>query len=87
MTQEAKETYEYIGTYPNSDARVLLDAFEKRGIRFDVNVDAAQLKGMNPVQARFGGQFGQGSGLAIAVHTDDVEDAIRIRQSVFKIMV
>lgn len=87
MTEDSEEIYEYIGTYPNSDARVLLGAFEQRGIRFDVNVDETQIKGMNPVQARFGGQFGQGSGVAIAVHVDDVEEAIRIRQSVFKIEV
>jgi hypothetical protein len=57
MTDNSEEAYEYIGTYPNSDARILLDAFEQRGVRFDVQVDAAQLKGMNPIQARFGGSL------------------------------
>ena len=84
MTNSPQEAYEYFGTYPNADAKALLDAFEEKGIRFDVAVDTAQLKGLTPLQASLGGTFGNSSGLAISVHSDDVDEAVRIRQRVLE---
>ena len=84
MTHNAQDAYEYFGTHENPDAKAILDAFEKRGIWFDVALDDSQIKKMNAVVAGYGGTFGHGTGLAIVVHADDMEKAIRIRQSVLK---
>lgn len=87
INDDAKDAYEHIGTYSNSDAKTLLDAFAKHGIRFDVAVDASRLKAMTAAEAYTGGTFGQGTSVAIAVHADDAEETGRILQRIFKIEV
>ena len=87
MQDEPKEEFEYFGTYPNWDAEPLLEAFEKNDIRFECAVDASHLKAMNPLAGQHGGSFGNSAGIAIAVHIEDVDRAVEIRQKVFKIEV
>ena len=48
MNEQSHDNYESIGTYTNSDARILLDAYEHAKVRFLVAVDDSQLKGMAP---------------------------------------
>lgn len=78
--------YEYIGTYPNGDVRLLLDAFVREGIGFTLNADMMGLAEMPAFQAAYGGTFGTGVGIAIGVHTDDCDRAMDIRQRVLKIV-
>ena len=86
MNEQSHDNYESIGTYTNSDARVLLDAYEHEKVRFLVAVDDSLLKGMDPVTARFG-RYGQGTGVAISVLKEDREKAFRICHNVLKIEV
>lgn len=80
------DIYEFFGTYPNADARLLLDAFVSEDIDFTLDVDKMGLADMSAFQSANGGTFGAGVGLAIGVYTDDCVRAMEIRQRVFKIM-
>jgi hypothetical protein len=80
------DIYEYFGMYSNRDARVLLDAFVSGDIEYTLDVHKMALADMSLAQAAFGGTFGTGVGVAIAVHTDDCERAIEIQQRVLKVM-
>ena len=86
METDRPDIYECIGTYPNSDARSLLDAFVEAGIRFTLDLDKMGIESMSPVQAAFGGTFGAGVGITIGVHLDDLEKAMRIQEKVMKIV-
>src|ERR1051325_3462866 len=81
-TDDRPDTYEFFGTYPNEDARLLLDAFSSEGVGFTLDVDKMGLADMSAFQAANGGTFGAGVGIAIGVHTDDCDRAIEIRQRV-----
>ncbi len=85
MAEDRPDVYEEIGTYSNDDARILLDAFVAAGISYTADVDKKGMENMPPFLAAFGGTFGTGVGIAIRVHVDDLEDAMKIRQRVFKI--
>jgi hypothetical protein len=80
------DIYEYIGTYSNKDARLLLDVFVSGDIEYTLDLHKMALADMSPDQAAFGGTFGTGVGVAIGVHTDDCDRAIEIQQRVLKIM-
>lgn len=80
------DIYEYFGTYPNKDARLLLDAFVSEDIGFTLDADKMGVADMPAFQAANGGTFGAGVGIVIGVHTDDCDRAMEIRQRVFKIM-
>lgn len=79
------DIFEFFGTYPNSDARVLLDAFVQEGVEFTLNGDKMGAAGMTAAQAAHGGTFGAGVGIAIGVQVEDIERAMEIRQRVFRI--
>jgi len=79
------DIYEFFGTYPNEDARLLLDAFVSEDVRFTLDVDKMGVADMSAFQAANGGTFGAGVGIAIGVHTDDCDRAMEIRQRVLKI--
>ena len=85
MTENTNDRYEYFGIYPNFDAKLILDAFVKNNINFDIHVDDSQIREMHPLQAAYGGTFGQGVGIAVLVHVDDIDEAMRIQQQVLKI--
>jgi hypothetical protein len=78
--------YEFFGTYPNEDARLLLDTFVRENVSFTLDVDKMGLADMSTFQAANGGTFGVGAGIAIGVHTEDCDRAVEIRQRVFKIV-
>ena len=80
------DAYELFGTYPNDDARLLLDAFVSEGVGFTLDVDKMGVANMSAFQAANGGTFGAGVGIAIGVHTEDCDRAMDIRQRVFRIM-
>jgi len=80
------DIYEFLGTYPNEDARLLLDAFVSEDVRFTLDTDKMGVADMSAFQAANGGTFGAGVGIAIGVHTDDCERAMEMRQRVFKII-
>jgi hypothetical protein len=80
------DIYEYFGTYSNTDAQLLLDAFVKGDIAYTLNVDKMPLADMSAFHAANGGTFGAGVGIAIGVHTDDCDRAMEIRQRVLKIV-
>lgn len=84
--EDRPDIYEYIGTYSNKDARLLLDAFVRGEIEYTLDLHKMALADMSPGQAAFGGTFGTGVGVAIGVHTDDCERAMEIRERVLKIM-
>lgn len=79
------DIYEFFGTYPNGDARLLLDAFVSECVGFTLDVDKMGMADVSAFQAANGGTFGAGVGIAIGVHTDDCDRAMEIRQRVFKI--
>jgi len=85
-TDDSPDSYEFFGTYPNDDARLLIDAFVGEDIRFTMDVDKIGVANLSPGQAGKGGTFGAGVGIAIGVYIDDYERAMEIRQRVFKIM-
>lgn len=39
MREDRPDIYDYFGTYPNGDARLLLDAFVSGDIEFTLHVD------------------------------------------------
>jgi hypothetical protein len=83
---ERPDIYDYLGTYSNEDARLLLDAFISAGIDYTLNVNEMGVRDLSALQASQGGTFGAGIGIAIGVHTDDCQKAMMIRQRVLKIM-
>ena len=83
---ERPDIYEYFGTYSNSDARLLLDAFVKEGIAYTLNVDTMGIQNQSALYAANGGPFGRGAGIAIGVHVDDCDEAMTIRDRVLKII-
>jgi uncharacterized protein YceK len=85
--EDRPDIYEYFGTYPNSDARLLLDAFVSGDIDYTLDMDKLALADMGAVRAAYGGTFGASVGIAIGVHADDCARAMEIRQRVFKIKV
>lgn len=80
------DIYEFFGTYPNDDARLLLDAFVREDVGFTLDADKMGIADMSAFQAANGGTFGAGVGVAIGVHTDDCDRAMEIRQRVFRIV-
>jgi hypothetical protein len=86
METTRPDIYEFIGTYANSDARTLLEAFMGAGIDYTLDIDKIGLENMSPVQAAFGGTYGAGVGIAIGVQIDDLDEAISIQQQVLKIL-
>ena len=83
---DCPDIYEFFGTYPNEDARSLLDAFVSEDVAFTLDADKMGLADMSAFQAANGGTFGAGVGIAIGVHADDCDRAMEIRQRVLKIM-
>jgi len=79
------DIYEFFGTYPNEDARLLLEGFVSEGVGFTLDVNKMGVANISAFQAANGGTFGAGVGIAIAVHTDDCDRAMEIRQRVLKI--
>ena len=73
--------YVDFGTYSPYEARQLLDAFVENGIRFDVSV------ANQPPLASMTGRFGVDAGVSIAIHMDDSENAVQLRNRVFKVQV
>jgi hypothetical protein len=86
MQGDRPDVYECFGTYANADARTLLDAFLEADIRYTLDVNKMGIEDMSAIAAANGGSFGRGVGIAIGVHADDLEEAMNIRQMVFKIM-
>jgi len=86
MKENRPDVYEYFGTYPNDDARRLLDAFVGSEIDFTLNGDEMGIQNMSAIQAASGGTCGRGAGIAISVHVDDLERSMAIRQRVLKIL-
>lgn len=86
MNEDRPDIYEFFGTYTNEDARLLLDAFVAEEIDFTLDVDKMGLADLSAFQAANGGTFGAGVGIAVGVHTDDGDRAMRIRQRVLKII-
>jgi len=86
MSEHHPDLYEFFGTYPNDDARLLLDAFVKEEIDFTLDVDKMGLADMSALQAANGGTFGAGVGIAIGVHTEDCDKAMEVRLRVLKIV-
>jgi hypothetical protein len=80
------DIYEFFGTYPNEDARLLLDVFVSESVRFTLDVDKMGVANISAFQAASGGTFGAGVGIAIGVHADDCDRAVEIRQRVLRIM-
>ncbi|HVV00543.1 MAG TPA: hypothetical protein VHH88_04220 [Verrucomicrobiae bacterium] len=85
MEEDRPDIYEYLGTYSNEDARLLLDAFLCEEIEYTLDVDKMGIETMSPIQAATGGTFGTGVGMAIGVHIDDCDRAMAIQQRVLKI--
>ncbi len=85
MKEDIKDVYDFFGLYSSSTAKLILDAFVKNEINFDINIDDSRIKNMTPLQAAYGGTFGQGAGIAISVSSDDLDEARRIQQQVLKI--
>lgn len=86
MHEDRPDIYEYFGTYPHYDARLLLDAFVSQDIDFTLNADEMGIRNMSAFEAVNGGTYGAGVGIAIGVHVDDCDKAMAIRQRVLKIM-
>ena len=86
LDDDRPDIYEFFGTYPNEDARLLLDAFVSEDVGFTLDADKMGVADMSAFQAANGGTFGAGVGIAIGVHTDDCDRAMEIRQRVFKII-
>ena len=84
--EDRPDIYKYFGTYPNFDARRLLDAFVREDIDFTLDTGKMGLADIPAVRAAYGGTFGTGVGIAIGVHIDDCAKALEIRQRVLKIM-
>ena len=86
MSEDRPDIFYFFGTYPNDDARRLLDAFVSGGIEYTLHTDRMGIRNMSPGQAATGGTFGSGAGIAIGVHIYDVEEAMAIRLRVLKII-
>ena len=80
------DVYEFFGTDPNEDARLLLDAFVSDGVSFTLDANKMGVADLPPIQAANGGTFGAGVRIAVGVHIDDFDRAMEIRQRVFKIL-
>jgi hypothetical protein len=87
MHEDRPDVYEYFGTYANHDARRLMDAFVDAEVDFTLDADKMGIGTMSAVEAAYGGTFGAGAGIAIGIHTDDVERAMALRQKVLNIVV
>ena len=72
-----------IGTYANFEAKELLDIYEKHSIRYELGVDDSKIKGMSDIQAAYGGSTGDGSGISISIHFEDIDKAIELRNVLF----
>lgn len=79
------DVYEVFGTYPNDDARRLLDAFVANEIDFTLNAEEMGLRNLSAGLAVYGGNFGNSAGITIGVQIDDWERAMVLRQRVLKI--
>ena len=85
MTDKSDDQYENFGVYPNCDAKLILDAFVANNISFDIHIDDSEIKKMSPVRAAYGGTYGQGVGIAISVHVNDINKAMIIQRQALKI--
>src|SRR5205823_5728213 len=83
MNADSPDLYEVIGTYPPYDARLVVEAILDAGVRY--TLDPGKSEGDQTTA--FGAAYGGANGIAIGVHTDDLERAISIRNRVLKIQV
>jgi len=75
------KSYIFFEKCPPYEARQLLDAFVKNGIRFEVVATNP------PPPVSTAGRCGIDAGVSVAVHSEDVEKAARVRVDIFKIQV
>jgi hypothetical protein len=85
MPLEYHHEYQNVGWYSPGEARRLLAALEKAGIRFEIETSVASIQSQSAIQARYGGTFGSGSQVLIAVWSEDREAFNRIHREIFSV--
>ncbi|MBU6409036.1 MAG: hypothetical protein KGR98_01490 [Verrucomicrobia bacterium] len=84
--REDGRPFRSLGRFQVVDARRILKAFETANIRFELRADNSRLRGMDPFTAMWGGYWGRGSTIEIAVHPDDEEQAGSLLVQALKIL-
>lgn len=82
-----EERFLEIGKYPLSDAKVILAAFEERGIAFRCQVDEREFKNRALLDACFGTGIFQSRMVTIAVPVEMVQVAYAMLPGLLKIKV
>jgi hypothetical protein len=82
---EDSDEFLEVGALQAFEARQILPRLEQQGIRFQIEIDHSAIHQMTPVQASFGGTWGNGAVVRLFVHEDDGVHAGKILREFLKV--